>query len=372
MSARGRGRGKRRAAAAKLEVDAAATSGSEAVVAAAEAVPVVLRTHASKISAAAIEQALATTANSESPANEKPASAEAASGPTASPEKPADAEARESRPTVDSSTLHESTDAADLVSLPRTTSEEWMAADADDGAYERETRRRRWMIPAVVATIGVIGIVVMVAFNGNTDSAPRSTVAAHEERVGSAADPGTPIALVQADAAVVAVAVTPVDAEELVTAAMDATSPTVVPIDASVLAVEPIDAPVVALAPPDAALVVDAGTRVATVPVDAAVPAALVASKATTKPDTKPKVPAPPKDERTIEELVDASAFAKANTACATNTMFSTPRLVACAVAACNTHSDALAARWIRAIPRASRDDIVAKCKALGVEVATP
>lgn len=323
--------------------------------------PVVPRTNATKISAAAVDEALAASETSESSTTDKPASAEAA---TEAPEKSATADAiasepRDQRTSVAPSTLRETKAHADLISLPRTMSDEWMAADADDGAYERKPGRPRWIIPAVVAGVAALGAVVMVAFSGNRDSAPRPTLAAQEKPVGFAPDPGPPIAVVQADAAVaVAVAVVTVDAAEPVPVAMDA---------AAVAAV-PIDAPLVAVAPPDAAVVVDAATRVVEVPIDAAVPAAVVA----TKPTPKPKPPAPPADERTIEQLVDASEFAKANKACATNTIFSTPRLVACATAACTTHSDALAARWIRAIPRASRDDIVAKCKALGVEVAIP
>jgi hypothetical protein len=116
-------------------------------------------------------------------------------------------------------------------------------------------------------------------------------------------------------------------------------------------------------------------TKPATTPI-ATKPDAPVATKpdvpATKKLPKEPKAPSAPKDERTIEQLVDAHEFGKANTACTTNTQFSTPRLVACALAACNTHSAALAARWIRAIPRASRDEMVSTCKGLGVDVPTP
>lgn len=279
--------------------------------------PVVPRTNASKISAATIDQALAASADSESP--EKPARA--------------DSEPREQRTTVDPSTVHETTSAADLISLPRTMSEEWMATDANDGAYEVSSRRPRWIVQALIAGLAAVGVVVVFALGGHRASSPAAE----------------PRAVVQADAAVpvVVVAAVPADAAEVVRA------------DAMV----PLDAPQVAVVP----VVADAGAPVASVPLDAAVPAKAVPIKPTT-----PKPPPPPQDERTIEQLVDASEFAKANTACAANTMFSTPRLVACATAACNVHSAPLAARWIRAIPRTSRDEIVAKCKSLGVEVAIP
>ena len=311
--------------------------------------PVVPRTNASKISAGAIEQALAASANSESPEQPEPHTTESSDAVASEPSG--------KRTTVDPSTLRETKVASDLIKLPRTMSDEWMAADADDGAYE-VAQRPRWVIPAAVAGIAALGAVMVLAFGGNKDSAPPTRVVSNGERVGSASESNVAM---HVDAAV---AVMPVDAAEVVAVAADATAVAMVPIDAQV-----------AVTPIDAGLVADAAVRVAEVRVDAAVPA-VVATKPTTKPDAtkpkEPKPPAPPADERTIEQLVDASEFAKANKACATNTMFSTPRLAACAIAACSTHSDALAARWIRAIPRASRDEIVAKCKSLGVEVATP
>jgi hypothetical protein len=157
--------------------------------------------------------------------------------------------------------------------------------------------------------------------------------------------------------------------------------------DAAV-AVEPPDAPQVAVLPPDAAPPPPADAAVvAVVTPDAAVaavkpPTEKPAEKPPVtnkpkepkghKPHKDPKASPAPKDERTIEQLVDAGEFAKANTACATNTQFSTPRLVACATAACNTGSVPLATRWIRAIPRASRDEMAAKCKSIGLEITIP
>jgi hypothetical protein len=319
---------------------------------------------------------------------------------------------RGKRSTVDPATLRETNKPADLISLPRTMSEEWMAADADDGAYEVEPRRPRWIL-AVAGGLAVIGAVAVFAMTrGGETVAPRASAAA---RSGSGEPTGTPtgaVAAVPLDAAsaaapvaVVAPVVAPVDAAEV------AMAPPVVPIDAPPVAAVPVDAMQVAVAPvaatattqvattatkpattptatkPDAPVatkpvttpVATTATKPATTPI-ATKPDAPVATKPATKPDVpatkkppkEPKAPSAPKDERTIEQLVDAHEFGKANTACTTNTQFSTPRLVACALAACNTHSAALAARWIRAIPRASRDEMVSTCKGLGVDVPTP
>ncbi len=289
-----------------------------------DAAPVVPRTNTSTVSAAAIEQALAASATSESP--EKPS------------------EPQEERTTVEPHTLREAS-AADLISLPRTMSEEWMSRDADDGAYEVSSGRPRWIVPAIVAGVAAVGVVAVLALGGDKGSSAPARVVANEP-------------VVHADAEV-AVAVVPVDAAEVV----------VTP-DAAEVAMVPIDAPQVV---PDAAVPADAA--VVAVAVDAAVPKptpdTVATNPATTDPDKKP-TPKPPKDERTIEQLIDAREFAKANTACASNTLFSTPRLVACAIAACTTKSAPLAARWIRAIPKASRDEIVDRCKSLGLEVAIP
>jgi hypothetical protein len=64
---------------------------------------------------------------------------------------------------------------------------------------------------------------------------------------------------------------------------------------------------------------------------------------------------------------VSAGQFAKANTACKTNTIFNGPRLTACTIAACNVKDTALAKRWIRAIEKAARADLIKTCSAMGV-----
>jgi hypothetical protein len=325
-----------------------------------------------------------------------PATADGDAAPSTSQDK---------RTAVDPGTLREANTAADLISLPRTMSEEWMAAEADDGAYEVEQRRPRWILAAAggLAVIGAVAVLAMT--RGGETAAPRASAASRSSSTEPA--PGGAVAVVQLDAAsaVAPEVVAPLDAAEVAMAP-------VVPSDAPQVAIVPVDAvvvPTVAVAPapvgadvavvpvtakpettakaaqaitpvattatkPDATkpaatpVVTTVATRDATV----AKPVRKPAAPATTKPPTEPKAPPPPKDERTIEQLVDAREFSKANTACTTNTQFSAPRLVACALAACNTHSAALAARWIRAIPRASRDEMVSTCKGLGVDVATP
>jgi hypothetical protein len=214
---------------------------------------------------------------------------------------------------------------ADHIALPRTMSEEWMAADVDDGAYEVEAKRPRWLIPTVAGGIVTIAIVALFALRDRDDGAP-----ARPQRVAVVADGRVPPTAVVVDAPVIVETAPPPDARE-----------PDVSIDAAV-----------AVAPPDAA--------VRKPPSDAAIRA---------QPAPPPPPPPPHADERTIEQLVDAGEFAKANTQCRTNTHFTTPRLVACAIAACQSHDAQLAARWARALPSASHDEIAAKCKALGVEV---
>jgi len=151
--------------------------------------------------------------------------------------------------------------------------------------------------------------------------------------------------------------------------------------DAAVVAVVP-DAP--AIAPPVDAAVVAAKPDAAVAKPDAAVQVAVVADAGVKPPDhtthkkpddhtktadttKKPDAPA-----ETIEQMVDKGDFAKANTACATNTRFNPTRLEACALAACNVKDTGLANRWLRAIDRAERDGVIAKCKAVGLELTAP
>lgn len=230
----------------------------------------------------------------------------------------------------------------DLIALPRTMSEEWMAAEVNDEAYEEDKRRPPWLIPAIASAVAIIAIgAVFVLGGGEPETKPAP-------RVASAVAPAPPV-----------VVAAPIDAATVAQAPIDALEVAAVPADAAVAAVA-VDAPVVAAVPADAAVV-------AAVAADAAVPVI-----APPKPKAPPPPPPPPKEERTIEQLVDAKEFAKANAACATNTRFSTPRLLACALAACQTDSSALAQRWVRALPRASADEMLATCKALGVALDPP
>lgn len=83
------------------------------------------------------------------------------------------------------------------------------------------------------------------------------------------------------------------------------------------------------------------------------------------KPPVQPK-PAPAKG---IEELFAAGEFAKTNTACTSELVFTPAKLEMCALAACETRHVALAKRWIKAIAKASRPPLVDKCRANGVEI---
>jgi len=266
-----------------------------------------------------------------------------------------------------------SSDAADTIALPRTMSEEWMAADVDDGAYEDDKHRPVWLIPAIAAAVVTIAIVGIFALRGSdSDGAAKPSVAStappQTEPAAAAPLPPGPAPLV-ADAALAVVA--PADAAELapLDAAMAASAPPAAPADA---ASAPLDAAMVAaVVPPDAA-VRAAPPDAAVVAVHTAPPDAAPKPVEHVTPPKPPKPPPPPKDERSIEQLVGAGEFAKANTACADNTKFSTPRLEACAIAACQTHSTALAQRWVRAIDRSAAASIIDRCKALGVELAAP
>jgi eukaryotic-like serine/threonine-protein kinase len=82
-----------------------------------------------------------------------------------------------------------------------------------------------------------------------------------------------------------------------------------------------------------------------------------------------PVVKKEPETKKGIEELFAAGDFAKTNTACTKEIVFTAQKLTMCAEAACQTKNTALAKRWINAISKASRPDMIAKCKALGVEL---
>src|SRR6185503_9728269 len=70
-----------------------------------------------------------------------------------------------------------------------------------------------------------------------------------------------------------------------------------------------------------------------------------------------------------IAELFAAGDFAKTNTACTKEVVFSAEKLQMCAQAACQTKNTALAKRWVNAIAKAARPEMIEKCKALGVDL---
>jgi hypothetical protein len=84
------------------------------------------------------------------------------------------------------------------------------------------------------------------------------------------------------------------------------------------------------------------------------------------KDPVEKKEPAPKKG---IEELFAAGDFANTNTACTKEIVFTPQKLQMCAEAACQTKNTALAKRWINAISKASRPDMIAKCKGMGVDL---
>ncbi len=85
------------------------------------------------------------------------------------------------------------------------------------------------------------------------------------------------------------------------------------------------------------------------------------------------KAPAPaPAPTKGIEELYAARDFARTNTACTKEIVFTAEKLEMCASAACETRNAALAKRWIKALRASSRPPMVEKCKANGVEVEAP
>jgi serine/threonine-protein kinase len=239
---------------------------------------------------------------------------------------------------------------------------------------EHHPRRRGWVIPALGAAVLVLGVVVIVKMAGRESSA----------KTYGTARPSI-------DAAQVAQVATLPNA----TIVPPVPAPEARPIDAAVAIAPPVDAAEVAAAP---VVVPDAALAAPVVPPDAApaappvVPVVPVASDATLKhpkpvvtsdtpkPDKpkvdKPKVekPKPASEDKpaSIDELVAAGNWAKANVACAKNTQFNAQILEECATAACQTKDTALATRWLHAIPRSQRDPMIAKCKDLGLEIAIP
>jgi serine/threonine-protein kinase len=307
----------------------------------------------------------------------------------------------------------EAKDPSSVVALPRTQSTEWFergereakeahARHAREVAEEREAprgstahaeephregRSRLGLVLAALASIALALVVVaIVKFTGREP--PSRTMPVARPGSGSASQVAAEVPPAPIDAAVVA---PPIDAAEVAASSIDAAEVAAAPSDAAVVA-RPIDAARVAAVPVDAAVVpppIDAAqvaavpvdaAQVAAVPVDAARPVPVDAAKVATAP--RPKKPEHRRPEHTaepapepppsIEDLYGKGDFAKADKACATNTQFNASILEMCFLSACQVKDTGLANRWIRAIARAQREDLAAKCKDLGVAVAVP
>ncbi len=88
--------------------------------------------------------------------------------------------------------------------------------------------------------------------------------------------------------------------------------------------------------------------------------------------ETKQNEKKQPEPELGIEELFAAGEYAKTNTACTKEIVFTPQKLMMCAEAACQTKNTALAKRWTNAIAKSERPAIIEKCRALGVELEAP
>ncbi|NVB81294.1 MAG: hypothetical protein HOV81_23055 [Kofleriaceae bacterium] len=112
--------------------------------------------------------------------------------------------------------------------------------------------------------------------------------------------------------------------------------------------------------------VADKSTKVA----DKSTKVADKSTKAAVDKSTPASVKPTSDDEISIEDTYAAGDYAKTNAACTANAVFTAKKLELCALAACRTSNAPLAKRWVNAIAKASRDDIIAQCKALGLDLA--
>jgi hypothetical protein len=217
--------------------------------------------------------------------------------------------------------------------------------------------RPGWMLPAALAAGALVVILILFKIKGGDDKPAKPT---QQSQVAMAADARLVVPVVA-------------DAADLAVQTPDAQDFAAVPVDAQQAVVAPaIDAAVqVAAISPDAA--VD-NPKDPIKPKDPDRPKDPIKPK---DPVDKPKDPVdkpkdPPESAKSIEELVAAGDFVKANKACKTNTIFNSGRLTACMIAACNAKDTNLAKRWIRAIAKAARGDLIKTCNALGVNVQDP
>jgi hypothetical protein len=228
-------------------------------------------------------------------------------------------------------------------------------SESDDASLA--PKRPAWLLPVGIGAAALL-VIVIFAMSGSDDK-PKRQKPQEQQQVA-----------VIADAAIVAPVVT-VDAADVATMTPDAAQVAAVPVDAAV-ATAPVDAATqVASATPDAAVKPKEPVDKPKDPVDK--PKDPVDKPK--DPVDKPKDPVdkpPPVSSQTIEELVSAGEFGKANKACKTNTIFNSTRLTACTIAACNVKDQGLAKRWIRAIEKSARPDLIKTCGAMGVTIEDP
>jgi serine/threonine protein kinase len=262
------------------------------------------------------------------------------------------------------------TDAADTREAPAAsravaTEAPSMAAADEDDEQPLAPRRPAWIIPAAATVaVGMLITVIVVARGGKKDKTTRP----NNQQVAVTADARIEQPMATPDAAIAAV-VTPDAAEQATVVAVDAAVVAVAPPDAA--APPPPDAAVVAIKEPDRPKNPDTAKD----PDRPKNPDTNKNPDRPKNPDTNKnpdttKTPDTPKEaEKTIEELVAAADFAKANKACKTNTIFNSGRLTACTIAACNVKDVALAKRWVRAISKAERPELIKTCATLGVQI---
>ncbi len=222
-------------------------------------------------------------------------------------------------------------------------------------------KRPAWLVPAGLGAAALLVILIFALKSGGGDK-PKRQEPQQQPQVAVVADAAIVTPEVVADAAEVAM-VTP-----------DAAEVAAVPVDAAVAATAPVDAATqVAMAPPDAAVAVKPPVDKPKDPVDKPKDPVDKPKPPVDKPkDPVDKPKDPPPSAKTIEELVSGGEFAKANKACKTNTIFNSTRLTACTIAACNVKDEALAKRWIRAIGKSERPELIKTCGAMGVTLEDP
>jgi serine/threonine-protein kinase len=235
-------------------------------------------------------------------------------------------------------------------------------ADAREAAYDdgdEGKAKPKWLVPAAVGGVAVIGILIFVMTRGGGQKEPPQPPPAPPPR-----------AAVIADAAIKVAATVPPDAAEVVAAPPDAAEVAAAPVDAA----PPPDAPKVAAVTPDAGAKHHDTQTHDTQTHDTQTHDTQTHDTQTHEThepvhhdEPKPKPPA--EDKRTIEELFGAGELAKVNKACASATRFNSQILLDCGLAACTAKDAALAKRWSNALSGQARNDVVAKCHDAGIDL---